>query len=213
MTLEQLKERIRENEEKREKLKTEISNLLKREAELNSAAIAAAESGSVEDYVAKMAEKKKVTDSIFVKRSCMDKITTSPDEADIESAWKSYTATYNKQLAKSQAAFNAEKEKLCKLYSDMVELQSEACAVREYLGDLLGLNNDHIQRRFEMDYIPARNGISEIGLLKLGGSFLVDPDANYFLANYSIKTGKNFLHDDLTTPTRIANIVGWHKSK
>lgn len=179
MTIEKINELIAQNKKKKEELTAEVDALLFQEAALDAEARSAADSGDVELYLAKMEEKDKVSKTLFVKRNYLDKHAFGVTKEDSRAAWENYVSGYNKRMQKALADFNAEKAKLCGMYSAMVDLQREALAVREHLSETVGENKDS----YMMEFIPVRNAQSN-GNLRLGGLNCCDPDANYYLSAY-----------------------------
>lgn len=215
MTIEKFDELVKKDKEQRERLADEIAALMAKEAELETEMNAAANCGDEALYKAKKAEKESVSDSIFVKRSFKDRLTASVDADAARDAWADFVKGYDKNMTKAIQDFAAEKEKFLKMYSDMVDLQKGACAVRERLGSAVGLPVSS----FAMVTIPVQTGANVKGALKLGGvNEVVDPDVCYFLSNYIQKTGACLVYFDGTKPinpelARLRTVVVNRKSK
>ena len=182
MTVKQFRDTVIAEKNKRDTIAAEINDLLKQGSVLQDEADAAAEAGNVELYEEKIAEKDKIERAIFVKRNFLDKMKWTVTEDDAIKAWEGYVAEYNRRLTKARADFLAAKEKLIKLYSDMVELQGEALETRKELGAVVDLDKN----TFKMDFIPCVKK-SEAGSLVLDQCGCADPDAAYFLSAMDIK--------------------------
>ena len=214
MTVDIFDERVKKDKEQLANLEAEISALMAQEAELDADMTAAANCGDEALFKAKKAEKEGVSDSIFVKRSFKDRLTSSVTAEDARAAWADFVKTYDKRMTAALADFAAEKEKFLKMYSDLVDAQKGACAVRERLGSAVGLPVSS----FAMVTIPVQTGANVKGALKLGGVNEVDPDVCYFLSNYIQKTGACLVSFDGTTPidpelARLRTVVVNRKSK
>ncbi len=182
---------IADSKKKRDSLQQEINELIKKEQELTAAADEAAATGNVDKYLEIKAEKDKVSSIIYVKRSFMDKMPKATTEKDAFDAWGDYSADYNTKLRKGLAAFEEEKAKLCKMYSDLVTLQQDALSKREEIATDSGIDKES----FKMEFIPAAwPGVAEKGLLRLAGFNSMDPDACYYLANYCKKNDKTLIY-------------------
>ncbi len=182
MTIKQFRDTVIAEKNKRDSIAAEINELLKQESVFQTEADAAAETGNVELYEEKMAEKEKAERAIFVKRNFLDKMKQTLTEDDAMKAWEGYAAEYNRKLLKARADFLAAKEKLISLYSVMVELQGEALQTRKELGAVVDLDKN----TFKMDFIPCVKK-SDIGSLVLEYCGCADPDAAYFLSAMAIK--------------------------
>ena len=87
MTVDIFDERVKKDKEKLANLEAEISALMAQEAELDADMTAAANCGDEALFKAKKAEKEGVSDSIFVKRSFKDRLTSSVTAEDARAAW------------------------------------------------------------------------------------------------------------------------------
>ena len=215
MTVQKFDELVKKDKELLEKLSADIAALLAREAELDAEMSAAAEAGDDVLYRAKKKEKEDVSDSIFVKRSFKDKLSPSVDKDMAIEAWKDYTKDYNKRMQKAIDDFAAAKEKFLSMYAEMIDFQEDACLTRERLSAATGAPVNS----FAMLTIPYKSGRGDIGALDLFGVSIADPDACYYLSDYSIKTGiKNLSAADAQLRpdrgyTRVLNVVEKLKSK
>ncbi len=189
MTVQKFDELVKKDKELRDKLSADIAALLAREAELDAEMSAAADAGDDVLYRAKKKEKEDVSDSIFVKRSFKDKLSPSVDKDSAAAAWKDYTKDYNKRMQKAIDDFADAKEKLCALYSEMIDYQKDACSTRERLASATGTPVES----FVMLTIPYQRGLNVLGALKIANVNLIDPDACYYLSVYSKKNGVNNL--------------------
>lgn len=178
---------IADSKKKRDSLQQEINELIKRESALTAAADEAAASGDVDKYMEIKAEKDKVSSIIYVKRSYMDKMPKATTEKDAFDAWGDYSAEYNTKLRKALAAFEDEKAKLCRMYSDMVSMQQDALSKRDEIAANSGIDKES----FKMEFIPVARG-TEPGFLRLVGFNCTDADACYYMANYCKKNNKSF---------------------
>lgn len=198
---------IADSKKKRDSLQQEINDLIKRESELAAAADDAAANGDVDKYMEIKAEKDKVSSIIYVKRSYMDKMPKATTEKDAFDAWSDYASDYNAKLRKGLAAFEDEKAKLCRLYSDLVTMQQEALSKRDEIAADSGVDKE----TFKMNFIPVGDGnFGENGHLRLIGFNNGDADACYYLANYCKKNdkalvGQTFGRD--SEELRITNVV------
>lgn len=212
MTVEKFDEMIRKDKEAREAVGAEIKALLRRDSELDAEIAAAAEAGDVELYKVKKAEKDDVAIALHVKRARADKLSKPATKEDAFAAWDNYVGGHNKKLKKAVAEFEAEREKFNAMYAALVDLQNDACVVRERLAAAVDVDPDS----FKMDTIPCATGVSALGLLNLGGISSKDPDANYYLACYSRKTGHDFvsLYDGRQEPEafKVARVVHMKRS-
>ena len=214
MTVERFDELVKQDKEQRERLADEIAALMAKEAELETEMNAAANCGDEALYKAKKAEKESVSDSIFVKRSFKDRLTASVDADAARDAWADFVKAYDKKMEKAIQDFAAEKEKFIQMYSAMIDLQKDACAVRERLSGAVGAPVSS----FRMVTIPVQSGTSIKGALKLGNVDIHDPDAVYYLSCYAQKTGAQLVFFDGTTPIdpeygRVKTVVVNHKSR
>ncbi len=190
MTVEKFDELVKKDNELRERLSAEISALMEEEARLDTEMIAAAEVGNESLFKSLKAKKTDAEDSIFVKRAFLDKLKAPVDEAAARDAWADFVKAHDKRMTKAIEAFAAEKEKFLQMYSDMIDIQKNACAVRERLGSAVGLPASS----FGMVTIPVQEGVNVKGALKLGGVNIIDPDACYYLSSYAQKTGAQLVH-------------------
>ena len=189
MTIEKFWEKVSDEEALKAKIKAEISELMAREMKLSEEMETAANAGDAQLYHRLRMEKEEVSSTIFVKRRFSDKMASSVTEADARAAWENYAAGYNAKLKKALAEYREQREKLFSLYSGLVDLQAEACDVRESLGKVVGAAFDS----FKMDTIPTVSGVDEKGQLRLGGFPGVDPDACFYLAIHARNTGKHLV--------------------
>ena len=189
MTFDKILEIIERDRATRDKLNAEIQELILKESAFDAEMKAAAEAGNVDLFIEKSNEKAKVTSAIFVKRSYFDKLSSSVSTEMAKDAWTNYTADYDKRLVRAVSAFEAEKEKLFKMYSDMIDMQQEACAVREQLANAVSLNSD----AFMLKTVPVQRGANVKGALRIGGTSILDPDFCYYLSHYIIKSGNNLI--------------------
>lgn len=199
---------------KRESVAREIDELKRKEEALNAEALEAARSGNTELYLDKTHEKDKLTAEIFVKGSFLDSLPPAVTKESAVSAWNEYTAEYNPRLKKAVEEFAKEKEKLCSMYNDLLEMQDAALQLRERLGQIIKTDLDY-SSVFRMEYIPCRAGYDAKGLLTLGGLPTVkDPDAVYMVSAWSIRTGKPpFGIDGLLDPEvqRVISVLAAHR--
>lgn len=214
MTVEHFEELVKKDREQRERLNADISALMEREASLDGEMIAAANSGDETLFKSLKAEKQNVTDSIFVKRSFRDRLTMSVTVDDARAAWADFVKGYDKRMSAALAEFAAEKERFLQMYSDLVDLQKNACAVRERLSEATGAPVSS----FSMVTIPVQKGANTKGALKLGNVTIIDPDAVYYLSNHVQKTGVQLVYLDGSTPidpeyARLKTVVENCKSK
>ena len=188
MTIKEFDKLIEEDKKKKEALSAEVEELVRQECQLNAEAMTAANAGDVDTYIAKKAAKDKVSATLFVKRKCLDRLGDAVTKEDSRAAWKDYASDYNKRMKKALADFNAEKAKLCKMYSDMVDLQRDALATRERLA----VTVDDDKNAYTMEFIPVRDG-NDCGSIGMSAVGYKDPDAIYYLSDYAQRNNKNFV--------------------
>lgn len=211
MTMEKYLELVKEDEAKREALREEIHELSAKADSYRAARALAGSKGDGETFVEMDAEWKKTHSIMNVKQQYLDNLPRIFTEKDALEAWAGYADNHNTKIRKALAAFEAERAKLYKMYSDLVTLQQEALETREHMADAAGSDKE----KFAIEYIPVRSGMDK-GVLRMGGFNCADPDVCYYLAN--------FCRDNnvyLTTSTgemrpeaqRINNVVVQHVSK
>lgn len=211
MTMEKYLELVKEDEAKREALREEIHELSAKADSYLAARALAGSKGDGETFVEMDAEWKKVHSIINVKQQYLDNLPRIFTEKDALDAWSDYAVKYNSKFHKVLADFEAERAKLCKMYSDLVTVQNEALVMRERMEETSGTSKD----KFTVDFIPVRGGTDK-GLLRIGGLNCMDADVCYYLANYCRVNNKY-----ITTSTgeldpeaqRISNVVMVHNSK
>lgn len=196
------------DKKRRENLDAEIKELLQRIADLEADAGAAAAAGDAVTYKAKLQAKADAETDLFVKRTCL---TVTLDDA--MSAWDNYVPGYNTSLKKAIAAYEEKKAALLKAYSDMVDIQRAALAIREDLSAAVGASAES----FKMDCLPVMSRYDMPGALRLSGFNCPDPDACYYLACRAAKNNVNYAALMISTPdpehVKVWNTVVGHKSK
>lgn len=213
MTVDEFNKRITADKERRGGLEAQIKTLLQQVSDLESAAGAAAAAGDTAAYKARLQEKADAETDLFVKRTCLDNFKPSVTPDDAKTAWGNYVTGYNAALKKALAAYTDKKAELLKMYSDMVDLQRSALAIRESLCAAVGLAVNSMT----MDYLPCKNGIDAKGALRLGetGNRCIDPDAVYYLSDYVIRNNvENPALHGVQNPEidRVVNTVVIHHS-
>lgn len=188
MTLKQFDELVQREKIQRESLDKELAALQERVATIDAEMNAAADAGEVETYRSLMKEKEDVEIALIVKRRQKNNYRPSVNEAVAQAAWSDYVSGHNRKLKKSLAEFEAEKAKLLSMYSELINMQSDACSVRERIGSAVGLPDE----AFPMEYIPLLAGANEFGALRLSSFACADPDACYYLACYAAKNKVNY---------------------
>lgn len=214
MTVDAFYEKIAADKERRESLESEIKVLLQRVADLEADAGAAAAAGDTVAYKAKLQEKADAETDLFVKRTCVDNLKNSATKEDALAAWGNYAPGYNAALKKALAAYAEKKAELLKAYSDLVDLQRAALAIREDLSAAVGASAES----FKMDCVPAMSRYDLPGALKLSGFNCPDPDACYYLACRAAENNVNYaasLMNSAPDPehVKVWNTVVNHKSK
>ena len=184
MTYSKFLEMLKRDAEEKNQLQADISALQKEQTALEEKMNAAADAGDTDRYLSLSVEHDTVAKKIYVKRSYQNKREPLVDEAVAKEAWNDYVSGYNKKLKSSVAAFEAEKKKLCDMYSAMVELQKDACKVRESLGEAVGVP----ATIFEMNTIPFIKSSpidpKDYAVQLQGLPGVTDPDACYYISNY-----------------------------
>lgn len=223
MTYQKFMELLQQDKEQREKLQSEIASLMEEESKLDAQMKTAADAGEVDNYLELSNQKDTVAKKIYVKRTFQDKRSPLVTETGATEAWNDYVGSYNKKLKAAIADYESEKQKLCSMYSDMVELQKNACATREILADAVSVPSSN----FKMDTIPFVEYVSDIKdqainyAMRLNGLIgVADPDVCYYLSNHVKKTGEKIMvynAADLKSRSpeadRIINVVTKQKSK
>lgn len=141
---------------------------------------------------------------------------------EVVDAWTDYAKEYNKTLKAKLKKFHDMKMSMLKEYAEMVDLQGEACAVRERLAEQAGIKIDGARRGnsldkiFQMEFIPcagrtmAEKTMSGIGQLSIRGTSRVeDADAVYFLSSLSLPETKLC---DSPEEAKITSVVVWHEA-
>lgn len=190
MTIDEFRAIVKKNKKTAEQLRADIDKLMQRESQLDAEAKAAVESGDSDLYIKKMEDKDKVSQAIFVKRSFLDRQRNYyATREDAVNAWADYAAKYEKTMSKLRAEYTSHKEKLFKLYADMVELQGSACAVRENVAEAAGL--DSAKDDLPLNCIPLVFGTSfaEAILIMNECRGFCDPDAVFYACQYKGKSG------------------------
>ena len=161
-----------QSEADKAKLQNEIDELIRKESELTEAANAAAASGDVDGYMSKSKEKERVSATIFVKRTQLDRLAAFTD-ADVLAAWADYADAYNKKFASALAAYREKADALRRMYVDLCNLQNAALIERERFGafieDAAALN------RVKMETVSMESGNLFHGNL----SFIETPDMRF----------------------------------
>lgn len=214
MTIDTFYEKVAADKARRESLDAEIKELLQRIADLEAEAGAAAAAGDAVTYKAKLQAKVDAETDLFVKRTCSDNMKDSVTVDDALAAWGNYVPGYNTSLKKATAAFEEKKAALLKAYSDMVDIQRAALAIREDLSAAVGASAES----FKMDCIPAMSRYDLPGALRLSGFNCPDPDACYYLACRAAENNVNYaaaLMIGASDPehVKVWNTVVNHKSK
>lgn len=212
MTIERFEELLQQDREKRERLDAEISSLESRIKKLEDEMISAAADGQEDVFKAKKAEKESLSDSIYVKRSFKEKMKDSVTADDAREAWADFTKGHNKKMRAAIQAFESEKAKLMQMYSDLIDMQKHACAIREKLSDAAGAPVES----FDMETVPFQKGPQPTPMLRLGGvSDLTDPDALYFLNDYAKKKNLYVFGGPELDPeyARVRSVLFHQKSK
>lgn len=214
MTVDEFYKKVSADKERRGGLEAQIKTLLQQVSDLESAAGAAAAAGDTAAYKARLQEKADAETDLFVKRTCLDNFKPSVTPDDAKTAWGNYAAGYNAALKKALAAFEEKKAALLKAYSDMVDSQRAALAIREDLSAAVGASAES----FKMDCIPAMSRYDLPGALKLSGFNCPDPDACYYLACRAAENNVNYAASVINSApdpehVKVWNTVVNHKSK
>lgn len=203
-------ELVEADKKKRKALQEEIDALVKKEMEFGAVAAVASSSGDAEGYIAAKAERQKVADTIFVKRSYLDNFPKAASEKEAFEAWSDYSADYNANLKKALTEFYKEREKLCGMYSGLIDMQYIALATRESFAEAAGINKETL----DMEFIPLRSGIDK-GLLRLANFPSMDTDLTYYMACHSIEHDRYYSERGERDPEeqRVFAVVLNHTSK
>ena len=211
MTIDEFNKKVAADKKRRENLDAEIKELLQRIADLEADAGAAAAAGDTVTYKAKLQERADAETDLFVKRTCSDNMKNSVTQDDALAAWNNYVPGYNSSLKKAIAAFEEKKAALLKAYSDMVDIQRAALAIREDLSAAVGASAES----FKMDCLPVMSAYHLPGALRLVGFNCPDPDACYYLACHAKENNLNYVvvHDPDPELGRVWNTLVGHNSK
>lgn len=189
MTIDDFKSTVKKNQKAREQIRADIEKLMQRESQLDAEAQAAVENGDSDLYIEKLTEKDKTTSAVYVKRSFLDRQRHLATREDAMSAWADYSAKHEKALKKLLNEYNSYKEKMYKLYAEMVELQDKACATRENTAAAAGIES--AKDELPMEYIPlvSINSKAEPIAIMPNCDGIGDIDAVFYAGQYGKKHG------------------------
>ena len=221
MTIEKIRDMVNQDQKVKATARAEVEALTKKMVDLEAECQAAVDAGNVDGYYAKLQEKEKTAAALHVKKAYLEKINSllPVSEDAVHEAWRGYVSGYNAKLDKQMAAFKAKRDELNAMYSAMVDLQQNACEMREFLAAVASIPDYEIGRKFKMECLPTmpRSNITwsnDPGLITISGIDCADPDAVYYLACYEqnhncrISSGYN----ELEEAVRIQHVVCNQKS-
>ena len=194
----------------------------KKDAErLKEEAEAAAVAGDLEGYKTLKAKASDAEALAYVLQKKVEKSGASDvfTRDEIDKAWKDYAGDYNKTLKAKLKKFADAKEDLLQLYSEMVTLQRDACAVRERMAKYAGIAlqgavmDKGIGDAFPMEYIPCVKS-GDFGEMDITGTNRVhDPDACYYLSAHAVKNEISWANL-ATSPevVRVTDTVVYHQA-
>lgn len=194
----------------------------KKDAErLKEEAEAAAVAGDLEGYKTLKAKASDAEALAYVLQKKVEKSGASDvfTRDEIDKAWKDYAGDYNKTLKAKLKKFADAKEDLLRMYSEMVTLQRDACAVRERMAKYAGIAlqgavvDKGLGDTFPMEYIPCVKS-GDLGEMSIVGTNRVhDPNACYYLSAYAIENSINWeriLHSPEVS--RVTDTVVYHQA-
>lgn len=132
-------------------------------------------------------------------------------KAQTVEAWDEYAADYNKKITEKLEKVRKAKESFLREYMEAVDMQREACSVRERLAFYVGVKPDRVDSVYDMAYIPYHNGM-EPGKpsVWLKGAGVDDPDAVALLASLNLSPAQ--LAQDERQQI-VTAVVRYHKSR
>lgn len=192
MKVKEIDKMFEENNDKLVKAKKLRSEALKLAEEYSMKAEEAANAGDADKYLELMELSNKQKAIAYVYQKQIDQFgTVNVSKADVAEAWKDYAKQYSKSMKMLNDEFQKEKEKLLKKYIEMVDLQDEACSVRERLGSYIGKTRVAMSvdggfgTLFPMDHIGGF-GDKVDSWISINGSSIKDPDAVYYLSSLGL---------------------------
>lgn len=122
----------------KEKARLDIAELERQLEAANTEAEAAALSGNEDEYIRLTDKASEISRRIYVKRKIID-AKEILDPRDVEAAWKDYADAYNKKFQTKYKAFEKQRQKLCKMYEEMINDQYELLQIRKKAGESMGV--------------------------------------------------------------------------
>ena len=162
-------------ENTRQKLSEEINELTRQKSECHAEAQAAAEAGDVDSYMEKHKAEERIDAQIFVKRTQMDRISTTASREDVMSAWADYSKRYDSEFEKVWADYLKSRTASYNLFMKVCRLQNDALKTRERCACLAGEDNASLFRMKTIDGKAAEG-------LRYKQLMLQMPDTCFFLA-------------------------------
>lgn len=218
MTVSKIVELLKTHAEKKKETLSDVDSAKKRIETLDRELREAYEAADSNTYYEKLQEKQKAEAELTVKTGFLERIEhdNPVSLANAVEAWNNYVSGYNSKLDKAMSAFKAKRDELNAMYSDMLDLQNEACKTRELLAKSAG-GFDKVDT-FKMNHLPYIEdtvfALDMYGAIQLRGCSCLDPDAVYYLACYeqkhNVKLGTLMNHDD--ERIRVQSIVGRQRS-
>ena len=177
--IEEIKKRFERARAEKASLSAELDALMKQEAEARDKAEAAAENGDVDGYSKFDAERQRAAAAVYVKRKQLDKMSDHISAEEILAAWEEYAADYDKSFRKKLDEYKKARKDLSKKYMELVSLQNDALAVREYCAAISDFEES--VDRLNMAMLPDNdaNGMRYVGP---GGRYAINAlDPIFFL--------------------------------
>ncbi len=215
MTIKDIEKQVEATKEARAQLERSLRDSKDQEKEYRAKADEAAVDGDVVSFKKYKALADDAEAMAYVCRKQLDSEQASPvTVAQTQEAWASYTAEYSKKLAAKLRRFEALKADMLREYAETVELQRQAFLVRERLAGYVGKlplavdGEGSLATMYPMEYIGCKRG-TESPLLTIGGAFIKDPDAVYYLASFNLDGPK--LYEDARQKT-VTDVILNHRA-
>lgn len=195
---------VKEIDKKFEETKEKIANAKKLMAEAKqfaslyeSQAEEAAIAGDADTYMALKAKAEKQNALAYIQEKQIEKLGTAPiiTKKETVDAWTDYARIYSEKMKNKLAKYAAAKKKLLEDYKELVDMQNEACSVREKLASYIGVNiigatvDGGLDSLYPMEqHIPCiGKGVNaEAGMVSIAGSPIHDPDAVFYLSSLKL---------------------------
>ena len=183
----------------------EKETLPARIAAASEKAASAASAGDYDAYTSAARERDDLKNKVEFLDMRLKKLRELPevDPKVVREAWENYRSTYDPKLEKKISAFEAARQKALDLYGELVDMQTDAATIRCRFAQITGVPVTEACRQFPAKSIPLKTATldsSGYGVLKMGGTNIVDPDAARFLSNYITRKSEadpayNYIHD------------------